>query len=533
MKTFFFPIKSPSLAHYFGTAIIKPAKYFSNKPFDIQDRFKDFLLLTTKLGTKETDCCLEIVLTDDEIKELIDVNGGWFLFDSKPLPITRIKKIYFSDIEIKDITVANITMSTAYVPEILIEVCNFENNSSEKIQIPSDCNGVEQEEKIIQYDRFLGALALMKIAREPYMNYSKDYIKTLSFFNEIVDRQIDKINNFNFSDKYQGLFSKSKGFERILPYLNKHIDEQVLNQIAKEEKQVIRKDKITRVIDIDSLKDNTWTYTIAILYSFGVGDEGRKKRIDGLIQTHFSEISKEKSEGVALCYGYNRGYSAFSKDYGIHEKVSYKYKLESQLDYYTIESVYQYVFNGNVSSYFPYLDDWCPKLSLNGYKKNSDYVILDEIIIGKKKAMVFSEEWWNGLFPKFREFGRLANVLFSFFKEICEKIKEDIENDREELIASYESKLINNQKVIDDLTKMLNQKTEELKNSQQKWVNSDNTNVLFNKDSDFRKFKVSELKDIAKSKGIKIPRNPKKEEIIELLIKHESSSGLLFNYPNN
>ena len=95
MKTFFFPIKSPSLAHYFGTAIIKPAKYFSNKPFDIQDRFKDFLLLTTKLGTKETDCCLEIVLTDDEIKELIDVNGGWFLFDSKPLPITRIKKIYF------------------------------------------------------------------------------------------------------------------------------------------------------------------------------------------------------------------------------------------------------------------------------------------------------------------------------------------------------------------------------------------------------------------------------------------------------
>ena len=64
MKTYFFPIQSTSLAHYFGSGIIKPAKYFTNKPYDIQDRYNQFLLFTTKFGTAETDCCIEVVLTD-------------------------------------------------------------------------------------------------------------------------------------------------------------------------------------------------------------------------------------------------------------------------------------------------------------------------------------------------------------------------------------------------------------------------------------------------------------------------------------
>ena len=212
--------------------------------------------------------------------------------------------------------------------------------------------------------------------------------------------------------------------------------------------------------------------------------------------------------------------------------MSYKYKLESQLDYYTIESVYQYVFNdGKVSSIFPYLDEWCPKLPTERPKKNTDYVILDELIIGPKKAKVFSDEWWNGLFPKFREFGRLANELFFFFKEICEEMKEDIKNEQEELIALYEGKLNKSNKQIDDLTKMLNQKTEEFEKLQRQMVNphkADN-NKLSNKNSmKLEKLKVPELKELAKAKGIIIPQKVKKDELIKL-ITCESSSGDLFN----
>lgn len=535
MSKYYFPIKSSSLAHYFGSAIIKPAKYFANKPSDIQDRFDKFLLFTNKFGTTETDCCLEFVLTDEEKKDLIPIGNNWFIYDVNPLPITRIRKIFFSDVEKKDVTITNIRMSTAYIPDFLVEIHPFDNNSSESIQIPLDCNGIDQEEKISRYDKFLGALALMKTAGEPYMNYSQNYIPTLSLFNSLIKQQVGISNNPDFKNSYQGIFTNSKGFDRVLPYLNSHIDEEVLNKIAREEKQEIKKDKITRLIDIKSINDNSWTYTIAILNAYGVGDEARKKRVDGLIQSHFSDIKRGKAEGVALCYGYNRGYAAFSKKYGMDEEISYKYKLDSQLDYYTIESVYQYIFNERVSSTFPYLDEWCPKQSVRQPKRRTDYLILDTIIIGKKKAKVFSEEWWNGLFPKFNEFGRLANVLFYFFKEVCEEMKEDVREDQEEIISTYENKIKKYNEQIDGLTKKLNQQTEELNLLRQKDGNLNKTDneLSDNKNVDLNKLKLPELKDLARRKGLSIPSKSKKDDIIKLLQNIGNSTNDMFSQSNS
>lgn len=530
MKTFFFPIQSTSLAHYFATAIIKPAKYFDNKIADIQDKYKDFLLFTNKFGTTETDCCLEVILTDKEISDLIDVNKGWFLFDEKPLPISRVKRIYFSDNEKKEITVTNIRMSTAYIPDTLIGVQAFDNNPSEVIKIPSDCDGVNQEEKIEMFDRFLGALALMKTAGEPYMNYSPNYINTLSIFNSLIKEQISKIDQHIFKDSYKGLFTGSNGFETVLPYLTQKINEQILIKIANENNQEVKKDKVTHVIDVDSFND-TWTYTIAILNNYGVGDESRRKRIDGLIQSHFSEIKKGKAEGVALCYGYNRGYSAFSKDYGKEDKVSYKYKLESRLDYYTIESVYQYIFNNTVSNYFPYIDEWCPVFSEFQPQKKTDYLILDEIIIGEKKAKTFSEEWWTKLYPTFnKEFGRFAQEIFRFFQEIGSDIKDDIEDEQNELISQYEKKLNECKKKIDDLTKQLKQKTEE-NISLQHQLRDSAISVVENPKKDIKKenlrsLKVDELRELAKQRGLKVPSKPKpkKEELIKLLTNQQATT---------
>lgn len=530
MKTFFFPIQSTSLAHYFATAIIKPAKYFDNKIADIQDKYKDFLLFTNKFGTTETDCCLEVILTDKEISDLIDVNKGWFLFDEKPLPISRVKRIYFSDNEKKEITVTNIRMSTAYIPDTLIGVQAFDNNPSEVIKIPSDCDGVNQEEKIEMFDRFLGALALMKTAGEPYMNYSPNYINTLSIFNSLIKEQISKIDQHIFKDSYKGLFTGSNGFETVLPYLTQKINEQILIKIANENNQEVKKDKVTHVIDVDSFND-TWTYTIAILNNYGVGDESRRKRIDGLIQSHFSEIKKGKAEGVALCYGYNRGYSAFSKDYGKEDKVSYKYKLESRLDYYTIESVYQYIFNNTVSNYFPYIDEWCPVFSEFQPQKKTDYLILDEIIIGEKKAKTFSEEWWTKLYPTFnKEFGRFAQEIFRFFQEIGSDIKDDIEDEQNELISQYEKKLNECKKKIDDLTKQLKQKTEE-NISLQHQLRDSAISVVENPKKDIKKenlrsLKVDELRELAKQRGLKVPSKPKpkKEKLIKLLTNQQATT---------
>lgn len=439
MNIYFLPIDPTSLAHYYGCACIKAARYFNNKPQDIQDKYKDFLLLTDKRGTKETSCCLELIVTDNEVQDLIRISDGWYLLDTKPLPITRVKKIYFSKKEILENTITNITMSTAYIPSKLVELCQFDDNSTQDIHVPEDCQPTDQSVKIKQFDRFLGALALMRLAHEPYMNYSQDYIKTLSFFNSKIANQL-AINKNTFKNVYQGIFDNTNGFEKILPYINDVVNETILDKVAEENNQKIIKDRITKKINIDAIND-TWTYTIAILQSYGVGDESRKMRVDGLISSNFTDLKEGKREGVALCYGYNRGYSAFTKSYN---NVAVKYKFESLLDYYTVESVYQYVFNeGVISSELEYLDSWCTKLNPSKPKKSTDYIILDELIIGKKKPSLFSQEWWNGFSPKFEKaYSILAKPILDMVKNIVEtEMYSDIQESLQEKYDQETEKL--------------------------------------------------------------------------------------------
>jgi hypothetical protein len=84
----------------------------------------------------------------------------------------------------------------------------------------------------------------------------------------------------------------------------------------------------------------------------------------------------------------NNGYSKLRNKYkGPVKDSNVKFTLDSKLDYYIIESIYQFVFNGLKSSYtFNYLDSWCPtsknKPNVKGYET---FKILDTVIIAKKK----------------------------------------------------------------------------------------------------------------------------------------------------
>lgn len=530
MKTYYFPINSSSLAHYMGGACIKPAKYIANKPQDIQNKYNSFLLLTNKFGTTECDCCLELMLTDEEEKDLINVGEGWFLYDTKPLPITRINKIYFNNEEQKNRTINNITMSTAFIPTRLIAVQSFDKISSKSIQVPEDCSGIDQTERIDLFDRYLGALALMRIAHEPYMNYSQNYIATLAFFNLIIDKQLKSYTKviYNENKPYQGIFNKTNKFEQIIPYLNSTITEDVLYEVAKKNSQTINKDKITRKIDIESLKD-TWTYTIAVLLSYGVGDESRKMKIDGLISSNFSSLKNDKQEGVALCYGYNRGYSVFAKEYG---NVAYKYKLDSLLDYYTIESIYQYVFNGIISSDFPELEKCWPKLQYQDITSKIDYKILDEVIVGKKKAKLFSQEWWNGYYPRFEKaFGRLAKEIFNTLKsfietELYNEINDDLQDDFNGTLNSYKKRI----KDLEEENKQLRingsniNDVKETFSSPTECVNNMDNEVFINVAT---KYKQSSLKDLKKKAGKGVTDDTTLEQLLTKLTLLQNNN--LFN----
>lgn len=420
---YYLPIKSDSLAHYFGSACIMPSKYFQNKPVDLQNNFEEYLLLTTHTGTKETDCSLELILTKTEIDELIDIKKGFFLYP-KPLPISRVKTVLFSDKNKMEQTIVNITMSTAFVPKELVKVI-LQLDSVEPVTLDNSNKYKTKDwsSEVRKYNSFLGGFALMRLAGEVYMNYSENYFSTLSFFNEVIKNELS-VAGRNIDNRFFDAFIGETRFKELHPFINKSVDENDLNTIAKEERQNIVKDKITRIIDLNKLEKAT--YIVAVLNTFGVGDEAKKKKIDGLILSNFkSEIKPDKSEVVALCYGLNKGYSVFSNKYksGNIEKVV-KFQLNSQVDYYTIESLYQFVFNNSKTEGFPYIDNWCPKFKNVNYKKNTDYQVLDILVTGKKKPKVFSQEYLASLLQRF-----IQKENEGLFKDVFEKIRTIVYND--------------------------------------------------------------------------------------------------------
>ena len=459
--TYYLPINSTSLAHYFVCACVKPAKYFENKPQDIQDRFRNALLLSSELGTNDTDCCIELVLTKDEERNLVPCGREFFLFPT-PLPISRVKAIHFRDPRQLEQTLSNINMSAAFIPHSLAKVAKFSNAGIDVVNVADKPADKDYSDQLEMFDRILGALALMKTAKEPYMNYSENYASTLSFFNALVRNDLEKQGR-QINEKFFGLFSRSGNFVKFIPYLEKKITKEDLDQIAAENNQRIER-SYTKAINYDKLSGIT--YAFAILQSYGVGSEAATKKIDGLISNNFEELKDGKAEGIALYYGYNRGYSVFSNCYGTQEigRQNVKYLLESQLDYYTIESVYQFAFYGNTtSSQFPYIDAWCPRKNQRP-KRKTDYMVLDTAFIGKKKPTVFSKEYLLGFLAEIKTFDFITTPIGSLVEQIRNRVandtKEEIEDANETKIAeaytiieSLKGQIASQDGIISDLQK--------------------------------------------------------------------------------
>ena len=533
--TYYLPISSTTLSFYFGSACIKPSKLIDNKPEDkVQDKFEDYLLLTKRFGCKESDCCVEIVLTRQEIDELIDIKNGWFLCESI-LPITRVKSIFFIDKEQQNRTITNIQMSAAFVPNWIIgKISSFEDTTIKGLEAPDDCIKPDNNQVAELYDRMLGSLALMRVVKEDYMNFSERYIDTIASLNILIKREIE-LQGKVIDERYIGLFRETSNYATLIPYLKKVISDKDIEDMANKEMQTIKKNNNTIVIDIPALDKNT--YIVAILGTYGVGGESRKKKIDELIINNFNsqDIKKEKAEGIALCYGYNRGYSAFSNAYGLKSdcKQNVKFTLDNQLDYYVIESVYQFVLNRETPAQFPYLDSWCPKAECGIPSKKKDIKMLDTIIIGKKKARVLSQEYWTSLLAK-SNLGLFKNAIEEWCKTqlgpcLYEDIKEELEEDLYANIedsslevATLKAKIVELEKELSHGSyiatnekpmlqgETLNKAQESLSISERKKLVRD---VL-----DLKEKSVTVLNNMLKERGISVSSKAKSNDKIELLI---------------
>ena len=538
MKTLFLPISSSNLGQYFSKGLVCPSKYVEDRIDDVQRKYNEFLLLSDKIVSVDTDCCLEIVFApNEEVKFLSD---GFFLYN-KPLPISRVRKIIFKTEEQKDTTIGFITLSSAFIPNNLITINSFDSKNISDLPELNEINN-DWSEQIKRFNNRLGSLALMRIAREEGMNYSNNYFQTLAMYSKIIDSELINAKQ-NTKSIFQNLFHQGERHKYFLSALSKKINENEINEMAKIEKQSIIKDKLTGRTDFNKLDGDT--YILAILGNYGVGNEVRENKIDSLIISNFSEnVKKDKAEEVALCYGINRGYAVFPAFYKLGEKqVNIKFELNSQLDYYTIESVYQFSFNNqSVSDEFPYLDKWCPKL--NKKITSSSFKILDEVVHQKKSQILSSKEYTDLLLNTFKGIGSAMFIdIFKYYykKDIEVLIQSIIDNGKKE--AELLNNELNNLNVIN--TELLNELENIKKSISPKIINKDVIAIDSLQDDDFNKnvhqhdneeylnsfIKLYELKSTEFNKIKKeceiSPKIKDKKEIIKEIISVLNNNSLL------
>lgn len=462
-NSFYIPINSGSLAHYFSKAIILPAKYFTNKPDDIQNRFADSLLLSESKWVKNSDCSIEVVLTDTEVKDLSKVSEHFFLYNT-PIPISRVKSVCFLDAKQKETTIWNINNGAAFIPESIVSV---EKSRDVEVLSDSEINAgneykstSELSDKIKRFDIILGGFAFMRLGGKSFMNYSENYFSTLSYFNKLIEEQTlnaAKEKGFKFSNKYTGLFSKHESeWSKWQQYIYQNLDAQEIEALA--DKEGVKVEKKLGLLKIDSINPSSHLYELAILATYG---DRKNKSADNLVTDLTNgTIFTEKAEDVSILFGLNNGYSKLRNKYkGPVKDSNVKFTLESKLDYYIIESIYQFVFNSSKPSYsFDYIDKWCPSGKLKDNVKGYEtYKILDTVIIAKKKQTpleLFLENY-------------SAEIYSTIVRSINQWLPPFAKNDEKEAIQFYEKQLRNALTVsVEALQKRIESECEAIYNSQ-------------------------------------------------------------------
>lgn len=372
---YYIHINTNTLPHYLVDGIMRPANLIKNREHDFQSNSGNQIVLSLKKWNNTSDCSIEVVLNNDEDKALEQMSTDFFLCHTA-IPISRIKAIYFEDREKADTVIWNINSTVAFVPNWAINYTDKEDSEIAE-EFPFTHNTKKDQTKELtvmlkRFDRLLGGLAFVKVTAsinsENKINFSESYFSTLAYFNKRIAYDIQK-NNIAIDDRFHEIF---KGDSRIFNYLAKQIDMPLIEEVSKQE-SIQLKSKFG-VIDINSLPKKSLTFKLAILESFG---KDSSKSVEDLINSLLSNLEEDISEEIALIYGLYVGYNALRNYYKINNnKIQVKFDLNSKIDFYTVESIYQYAFhNKTISNDFDYLSiNFLSKQPV--HKKDSKYKYL-------------------------------------------------------------------------------------------------------------------------------------------------------------
>jgi uncharacterized coiled-coil protein SlyX len=460
MNKLYFPINHENLAFYYESAIIKPASYIANRKEDLQSIFSDYLVLSNKPFSDSTNCSLELVFNEDE--DLFKISKNFYYF-TKPLPISRVKNIVFKNIEEKENKVVDFKMgSIAKLIEEHIILDSTSKALSEK-ELPKKLSSITPKtdwtKAINSYNSILGGLALMRLGSN---EYADDYFSILSALNELIEDKGSRTKANNNLKKLIAPPKKHQSDEFYKLAYEKKIDKKHILTLGKE-----RNLGLKEFGNSIKLKGVPWGYIYLAIILSTYDEVSGTKTISSFIEdigkgiNGNSKFIKDKRDIIALYFGINKGYKELRSEYKISNEVfNVKFQLDSQLDYYTIESSYQYAINNNHSNgQFTYLDSFCPSsgpyddmLPLN--KKKVGFGELSERYLDKikKETSPLFNDLLSGIFKVIGEI---------FLNEELRPLEEDLSK-KDAKIYELEKSLKEKDIKLDDLSSSVTAQNKEL-----------------------------------------------------------------------
>lgn len=549
-NTYFIHISTNTLPHYLVAGIILPTNFIKNRENDFQNKSGNQIILSTKKWNNINDCSIEVVLNDEELNSLEKISTDFALYHAG-IPISRIKNLYFEDKEKAETVIWNINNTVAFVPNWAIKYIT-KNYDEIAAEYPNNyITKIDNSKELLiahkKFDTLLGGFAFLKVNPELNSNnaitFSESYLSTLAFFNKRIESDIKK-SNLIINDKFHKIFN---GNSKIVKYLTKKIDATLVQEVAKEEGIQLKTN--FGIIDLKILPPESLTFKLSILQTYG---KENPKSVEDLIAGVLQKIDKEICEEVTLIYGLNVGYNALRNYYKFeNQKVQIKYDLNSKIDFYTIESVYQYTFNNKfISADFDYLSVNF-LFSQNNNKRNSEYKYIEvlneyypynKIDYKEQKNTIIDVivkevfKWFPSELFKVNE-DVLQEKLHTIINPELNKLIIDVRKDSTESFennpSSIETILNNTQNPIKKYNTEKKQKTNHNNENNSKGKLAVNTEPsLFNDEIEIKSqvlnakelddLTIKELKNYAEELKIKIPKSIlKRNDIISIILSNQ------------
>ena len=221
------------LQDYIQSALIAPDKYLGDEvEKDIQSKNPDFLVLSDGYFKEldEHQILLELILTDEEKEKLIKVDDIYYM--DFPLPITRIKKIYVQDEDIKKHIIINVDNSEkGFSPEKLFDTFSKDDvklfEKKDYSELSKTITKSDFIYEITLFNKRLGMFSFMKNTNIYYSNdtgiisnYSNNYLLTLK---DYLSKDKDKSELLN-------ILKENNDFKEFL-YTNNQMDKEFIETI--------------------------------------------------------------------------------------------------------------------------------------------------------------------------------------------------------------------------------------------------------------------------------------------------------------